>query len=250
LGCGARGFARAAGIQNAELELGDRRKNLMVCWLSAHASWGSRWFPKYPRRRNGRYSGWAFSVAENAQDCSSIGTGRGRCDERRPAIRVQGLTGGLVGWPRRSAWRRHIETHPFKLRRRSQVGNPRKGDLPFPKGTRHHLVGAKTVFREPAIPFRPGSAHSIGEIKGLDDFAALPATICRMGGSIEDLSAVWNLPPPDSGDGRRVDVNRHTSLQEGTRRRRRLATPLGSGLPQWRRWACCGSSRGLACEAK
>jgi hypothetical protein len=151
LGCGARGLARAAGIQNAELELGDRRKNLMVCWLSAHASWGSRWFPKYPRRRNGRYSGWAFSVAENAQDCSSIGTGRGRCDERRPAIRVQGLTGGLVGWPRRSAWRRHIETYPFKLRRRSQVGNPRQRDPPFPQGARHHLVGAKTVFREPAI---------------------------------------------------------------------------------------------------
>jgi hypothetical protein len=200
--------------------------------LRAQTGWRSWRVSKYSRRSARRYSGWACDIAENAQDCSSIRTGGGRCDERRPAIHVQGLTSGLVGRPEQVAWRRHLETQPPELRRRSQVGNPQKGDLPFPQGTRHHLVGAKTVFREPAIPFRPGGVRCIGEIKRLDDLTALPATVCRMGGSIKGFSAVRNLPPPDPGDGRGVDVNRHINSREGTQCRRRCATLRQSGPPQ------------------
>ena len=43
-----------------------------------------------------------------------------------------------------------------------------------------------------------------------------------------DTSAMWNMPPPDSGDDHRVDVDRQISSQMGIQCRQRPATPLHS----------------------
>jgi hypothetical protein len=87
-----------------------------------------------------------------------------------------------------------------------EVSDVWQRDLPAPEVAGEYLMGRQGSFCEVAVPLSPRRFLAVGEIDGLDNRAALPSVVSRVGWLVEDVGASRHMPEPGPGDRRRVDV--------------------------------------------
>jgi len=88
----------------------------------------------------------------------------------------------------------------------AEISDVGQRDLPAPEVAWESLMWWKAGFGEVPVPLRPSRLFAVSEVQALDDAAALPSVVCRVGWLVEDVGPSRNVPEPGPGDGRRVDV--------------------------------------------
>lgn len=173
----------------------------------AHARWDDRRLLDGRRRREWTSSGHESGRAEDAQHAPG-GASRGSRQESRPSVRIKLLSDGLKRRPLQPCGLEGRQPDARQPGVSAQIGNTGKRDLPRPDVAWQTMVRRKARLREPAVPLCPHGLFAFGEVETLDDRSALPPIVSRIWRFIEDVPAGGYLPPPRTGLGRRVDLQR------------------------------------------